>query len=189
MNATPKRPRSSAKGSRAQTPAQRRRQAAVTAIGLVVVAVVVIATWLINNAGDDAGSSTSSVAGSSVAGSSAAGSAVARSSNAMSGRSTSPQTATVPARVTRTLALIDAGEWPEAADAPGTQGGITFRNSEGRLPARDSAGKRITYREWDVNPKEPGRSRDAERIVTGSDGSAWYTADHYRSFVLIRGPS
>ncbi|MEP9415293.1 ribonuclease domain-containing protein [Gordonia sp. VNQ95] len=184
MNATSKRPRSSARGSRTQTPAQRRRQAVVTAIGLVVVAVVVIATWLINNAGDDAGSSGSSVAGSSVARSS-----VARSSVAASGRSTSRQTATVPARVTRTLALIDAGEWPEAADAPGTQGGITFRNSEGRLPARDSAGKRITYREWDVNPKEPGRSRDAERIVTGSDGSAWYTADHYRSFVLIRGPS
>ncbi|MGW5525033.1 ribonuclease domain-containing protein [Gordonia sp. NPDC003950] len=187
MNATSKRPRSSTRGSRAQTPAQRRRQAVVTAIGLVVVAIVVIATWLINNSGDDAGSSGSSVASSSVAGSSVARSSVA--SSGPSERSTSRQTAAVPARVTRTLALIDAGEWPEAADAPGTQGGITFRNSEGRLPARDSAGKRITYREWDVNPKEPGRSRDAERIVTGSDGSAWYTANHYRSFVLIRGPS
>ena len=31
-----------------------------------------------------------------------------------------------------------------------------------------------------------GQSRDAERIITGSDGSAYYTADHYVSFVVIR---
>ena len=89
----------------------------------------------------------------------------------------------------QTLALIDAGTWPAAANAPGTRGGIVFRNNEGRLPSATSSGKAITYREWDVNPKEPGRSRDAERIVTGSDGSAWYTDDHYQTFVLIRGPT
>jgi guanyl-specific ribonuclease Sa len=27
--------------------------------------------------------------------------------------------------------------------------------------------------------------RGAERLVTGSDGSAWFTADHYRTFLLI----
>lgn len=97
--------------------------------------------------------------------------------------------ADIPSHVTRTLAHIDAGRWPDAADAPGTRGGQTFRNNERLLPQRTTDGQRITYQEWDVNPKERGRSRDAERIVTGSDGTAWYTDDHYRSFVQIRGPS
>ncbi|GAB08465.1 putative guanyl-specific ribonuclease [Gordonia araii NBRC 100433] len=94
----------------------------------------------------------------------------------------------VPDRVQRTLDLIDAGQWPEAANAPGTRGGRTFRNNEALLPRTDSTGARASYREWDVNPKRPGRSRDAERIITGADGSAWYTLDHYRSFHRIRGP-
>ena len=34
-----------------------------------------------------------------------------------------------------------------------------------------------------------GRGRDAERIITADDGSAWYTDDHYRSFKQIRGPN
>ncbi|MGV9709291.1 ribonuclease domain-containing protein [Gordonia sp. NPDC003424] len=102
---------------------------------------------------------------------------------------TTSTTAAVPARVTATLALIDAGRWPDAADAPGTKGGTVFRNNEGHLPKTGKNGSPITYREWDVNPKKPGKSRDAERIVTGSDGSAWYTDDHYQSFVMIRGPS
>lgn len=97
--------------------------------------------------------------------------------------------AAVPAHVLQTLELIDAGEWPEAANAPGTRGGNTFRNVERRLPLTSASGARLTYQEWDVNPKERGRSRDAERIVTASDGSAWYTKDHYRSFIQIRGPS
>lgn len=92
-----------------------------------------------------------------------------------------------PERVVRTLALIDAGRWPGAADAPGTRGGRTFRNNEGLLPRTDSTGARARYQEWDVNPKRPGRGRDAERIITGADGSAWYTLDHYRSFHQIRG--
>ena len=44
----------------------------------------------------------------------------------------------------------------------------------------------ITYREWDVNPKPATGRRDAERIVTGSDGSAYYTSDHYQTFRKIR---
>ncbi|MBF6172580.1 ribonuclease domain-containing protein [Nocardia blacklockiae] len=92
----------------------------------------------------------------------------------------------VPDRAWRTLQLIDAGQWPDAANSPGTKGGGTWSNREGQLPATDGGGNRIAYREWDVNPKQPGQSRDAERIVTGSDGSAWYTGDHYRSFTRMR---
>lgn len=91
-----------------------------------------------------------------------------------------------PPHVVQTLTLIDAGDWPDAAEAPGTQGGERFGNHERLLPQSADDGSRLRYREWDVNPKEPGRGRDAERIVTGSDGSAWYTADHYASFTRIR---
>jgi guanyl-specific ribonuclease Sa len=44
----------------------------------------------------------------------------------------------------------------------------------------------ITYQEWDVNPRVASQDRDAERIITGSDGSAWYTTDHYHTFHRIR---
>lgn len=88
--------------------------------------------------------------------------------------------------VLATLVEIDAGRWPDSANAPGTKGGITFRNSEGRLPAVGAGGGRVVYQEWDVNAKKNGQGRDAERIVTGNDGSAWYTLDHYDTFVRIR---
>lgn len=95
-------------------------------------------------------------------------------------------TANVPAAAVATLQKIDAGKWPAAANPPGTKGGDTWRNQDRDLPAKDSAGKPISYQEWDVNPKQRGQSRDAERIITGSDGSAWYTGDHYRSFTRMR---
>lgn len=104
----------------------------------------------------------------------------------MRGQGTDRSQTAVPERAWQTLVLIDAGDWPDAAEAPGTRGGEVFRNREGRLPARTEAGAPIGYREWDVNPKEPGRGRDAERIVTGDDDSAWYTGDHYDSFTRMR---
>ncbi|MFT4125882.1 MAG: ribonuclease domain-containing protein [Gordonia sp. (in: high G+C Gram-positive bacteria)] len=144
----------------------------------MIVGVLAALTWFLNHhADDDARSATATALRTS-----------ASSTRAPATSGAAATTAQVPERVTRTLALIDAGRWPEAANAPGTRGGIAFRNSERRLPVTDARGKRLTYQEWDVNPKQRGRSRDAERIVTGSDGTAWYTADHYDSFVLIRGP-
>ena len=38
----------------------------------------------------------------------------------------------------------------------------------------------VTYREFDVGPRPPG-ARGRERLIIGSDGSAWFTFDHYRS--------
>lgn len=81
---------------------------------------------------------------------------------------------------------IDSGRWPGSAGAPGTKGGGTWDNKGNPLPPIDSAGNPIRYREWDMNPKVPCQPRDAERIVTGSDGSAWYTNDHYQTFQRIR---
>jgi guanyl-specific ribonuclease Sa len=92
----------------------------------------------------------------------------------------------VPAKVQRVLHHIDkTGEAPD-----GYEGGRTFlnmgRNGEESLPRRDDHGRPIRYREWDVNPHLRGHNRGAERLVTGSDGSAYYTADHYRTFMKIR---
>ncbi len=69
---------------------------------------------------------------------------------------------------------------------PGHIGGRVFGNYEGVLPRYDARRKRIEYREWDVHPRAEGRNRGAERLVTGSDGRAWYTADHYRTFVEVK---
>ncbi|WP_435804329.1 ribonuclease domain-containing protein [Rhodococcus erythropolis] len=121
---------------------------------------------------------------SSSAPSSSAPSSSAPSSSAV--KTTQQTNSDAPTRVLATLVEIDAGRWPDSANAPGTKGGITFRNSEGRLPAVGAGGGRVVYQEWDVNAKKNGQGRDAERIVTGNDGSAWYTLDHYDTFVRIR---
>ncbi|WP_085197407.1 ribonuclease domain-containing protein [Mycobacterium fragae] len=96
----------------------------------------------------------------------------------------------IPQNVQDTLNQIDAGKWPGSANAPGTSGGGVFRNvtpsGQHPLPTTDASGKPITYQEWDVNPRVPGQDRDTERIITGSDGSAWYTTDHYDTFHRIR---
>jgi len=73
---------------------------------------------------------------------------------------------------------------------PETVGGRDYRNlglDDGEiLPRLDSSGRPIRYREWDVNPKVPGRNRGAERLITGSDGRVYYTKDHYATFQRIR---
>lgn len=75
----------------------------------------------------------------------------------------------------------------EKGDAlPNYEGGRTFLNLEKRLPQNDTQGRRLKYREWDVNPLVQGRNRGAERLVTGSDGSAYFTDDHYKTFKKIR---
>ena len=71
----------------------------------------------------------------------------------------------------------------EFGKAPnGYKGGQNFKNNEGLLPKYDSNGNKITYREWDVNPYQSGVNRGSERLVTGSNGTRYYTGDHYGSF-------
>lgn len=65
-------------------------------------------------------------------------------------------------------------------------GSRQFGNFEGRLPETDSAGKRITYQEWDINPHHKGLNRGAERLITGSDLSAYYTPNHYQVFIPLK---
>lgn len=88
----------------------------------------------------------------------------------------------VPDKAMKVLAHVDKhGEAME-----NYEGGRNFGNFEKRLPQNDEKGRRIKYREWDVNPLRPGVNRGAERLVTGSDGSAHYTDDHYKTFKKIR---
>jgi dienelactone hydrolase len=68
----------------------------------------------------------------------------------------------------------------------GYEGGRTFGNFERRLPMNDKTGGRAKYREWDVNPLRPGVNRGVERLITSSDGAAYYTDDHYATFKKIR---
>ncbi|MDR6561727.1 MULTISPECIES: ribonuclease domain-containing protein [unclassified Arcicella] len=68
----------------------------------------------------------------------------------------------------------------------GYVGGRKFGNYEGLLPKKDKNGQQINYREWDIYPKVQGKNRGAERLVTGSDGKAYFTKNHYQSFVEIK---
>ena len=75
--------------------------------------------------------------------------------------------------------LLETIQQHEGKALPGYIGGRAFQNRERRLP-------RGHYREYDVNPKVRGRSRDAERIVIEQDtGRAYYTSDHYRTFTPL----
>lgn len=85
-----------------------------------------------------------------------------------------PPYAEVPQKARDVLLEIEKrrGEPP-----PGYVGGRVFQNRERLLP-------RGSYREYDVNPKVRGRDRGAERIVIERrSGRAYYTPDHYETFV------
>ncbi len=71
----------------------------------------------------------------------------------------------------------------KGAPLPGYKGGSVFKNAQGKLP------EGVTYHEWDVNQHTKGVNREAERIVTGGDGSAYLTGDHYGTFLMYRGPT
>jgi guanyl-specific ribonuclease Sa len=66
----------------------------------------------------------------------------------------------------------------------GTQfvGGDPWLNRGGDLPTVDASGSPITYKEYDTHPYTPGVTRDGDRIVIGSDGSRYFTNDHYTTF-------
>lgn len=86
----------------------------------------------------------------------------------------------IPQKVLEVLAYVRKHH--KAPD--GYVGGDVFRNREKRLPQRYNNGKKINYLKWDVNPKVKGKNRGAERLIT-SDKKAYYTADHYDTFIEI----
>ena len=60
----------------------------------------------------------------------------------------------------------------------GYVGGRTFENREGRLPSDGD------YREFDVDPHNGQRNAD-RLIVEWNTKKAWYTGDHYRTFIPV----
>ncbi|MEO6190064.1 MAG: ribonuclease domain-containing protein [Saprospiraceae bacterium] len=68
----------------------------------------------------------------------------------------------------------------------GYVGGRIFTNREKKLPIYNKNSDLIKYWEWDVNPKVKNQNRGTERLITGSDNSAYYTNDHYKTFTKIK---
>ena len=66
----------------------------------------------------------------------------------------------------------------------GQKGGSVF-NNDGRNGSQVLPYSSGPYREYDIYPKVIGVNRGSERIVIGADASAWYTPDHYISFIKM----
>lgn len=105
-----------------------------------------------------------------------------RSQTSASTQSDVLQHGEVPAKVRKVLLHIrQNGRAPD-----GYVGSRNFGNYEKHLPQQDEQGNRIRYQEWDVNPKIQGKNRGPERLITGSDNRAYFTRDHYNSFIEIK---
>lgn len=96
-----------------------------------------------------------------------------------------------PQHVRETLQHVDRhGHAPRTHGLPQWQGRNRPYANDGRdngmvLPRRDAANNAISYHEYDVRPFT-GANRGGERLVTGTDGSAWYTTNHYTTFRRLR---
>jgi ribonuclease T1 len=76
-----------------------------------------------------------------------------------------------------TLQLIERG-----GPYPHRQDGAVFQNRERRLPGEPSG----YYREFTV-PTPGSADRGPRRIIAGKNGERYYTADHYRTFMVVGG--
>jgi guanyl-specific ribonuclease Sa len=85
-----------------------------------------------------------------------------------------PTNGAVPDKALQVLDTVrKTGQPPE-----GYVGGRTFENRENRLPAAGD------YREFDVDPHNG--QRNAERIIVEwTTKKAWYTGDHYQTFIPL----
>lgn len=71
-----------------------------------------------------------------------------------------------------------------------TKAGENFENEprtgeETLLPKKTDDGKKIKYKEFDAEYTPKGAKRGKKRFVHGSDGSTYYTDDHYKSYKKI----
>ena len=90
----------------------------------------------------------------------------------------------LPSDSARAFAEIQSGQ-----DRPNVRDPGEFKN-DGRggtqvLPTHDQQGNPIEYSKHTVNPRTPGVGLDDKRIVTGSDGSVYYTGDHYETWQKV----
>ena len=92
-----------------------------------------------------------------------------------------PSVNNIPKEATKTLEYID-----QKGCAPqGYKGGATFLN-DGRNGGQVLPYEGMPYKEYDIYPYVKGSPRGLERLVIGSDQSAWFTFDHYKTFINIR---
>ena len=71
--------------------------------------------------------------------------------------------------------IASGGKFPHRND------GAIFKNVEGLLPKQNAG----FYREF-VHPTPGVTGPGPMRIVTGQNGSMWFTPDHYKTFIQIR---
>jgi ribonuclease T1 len=82
----------------------------------------------------------------------------------------------LPPQAARTVQLIEAGgPYPYPRND-----GVVFHNNEHELPGEPDG----WYHEYTV-PTPGASTRGARRIVTGKDGTYWYTGDHYEHFSRV----
>ena len=60
------------------------------------------------------------------------------------------------------------------------------RGGTPQLPTMDASGKPLDYIEHTVNPRPSGGALDGKRLVIGSDGSVWYTDDHFGTWTRVK---
>lgn len=72
-----------------------------------------------------------------------------------------------------------------AGQTPGTNAGGKFNNKHGELPVLDANNKPISYNKFDINNRIEGAERDTERFIKGTDGSIYYTNDHYTTLIKV----
>ena len=80
-------------------------------------------------------------------------------------------------------------EIEDGSDRPNVRNPQPYRNDGSKgsqiLPTHDEKGEPITYTEHTVNPRPPGEKLDSKRVIEGSDGSLYYTEDHFQTFKRI----
>jgi len=60
------------------------------------------------------------------------------------------------------------------------------RGGTPQLPTMNASGKPLDYIEHTVNPRPSGGALDGKRLVIGSDGSVWYTDDHFGTWTRVK---
>jgi guanyl-specific ribonuclease Sa len=149
-------------------------------------AVLALVAWLLN-AGGQAGSIGAAPTSTITAGATVSARASVRGSNPPATLpARPPASAPVTTKARYVLAVVDAtGRGPA-----GYVGGRQFMNDQRggttALPHRDAEGRTVSYHEYDVNPRTQGVDRGPQRLVVGSDGSAFVTADHYVTWQRLR---
>lgn len=68
----------------------------------------------------------------------------------------------------------------------GMKAGKKYKNKSKVLPTKDSDGESISYKEYDAEYSNEDGNRGTKRFVRGSDGSTYYTDDHYKTFRKVQ---